>query len=35
MKLSVIGCSHTWYVWPTWADILSQEYDEYENWDPV
>ena len=32
MKLSVIGCSHTWYVWPTWADILSQEYDEYENW---
>ena len=32
MKLTVIGCSHTYYVWPTWADILSQEYDEYDNW---
>ena len=28
MKLTVIGCSHTYYVWTTWADILSQEYDD-------
>jgi len=32
MKLYTIGCSHTHYVWPTYSDILSQEYDEYQNW---
>jgi len=32
MTLFVIGCSHTHYVWPTWADILAQEHDEYQNW---
>lgn len=31
-KLYVVGCSHTRYCWPTYADILAQEFDEYENW---
>ena len=26
------GCSFTNYHWPTWADILGREYDEFENW---
>jgi len=31
-RLLSIGCSHTRYVWPSYADILSAEYDYYENW---
>lgn len=27
-----IGCSHTSYVWPTYADILGQEFDNFYNW---
>lgn len=30
--LYAVGCSHTRYCWPTYADILSQEYDNFENW---
>jgi hypothetical protein len=26
------GCSFTEYGWPTWADILGQSFDYYENW---
>jgi hypothetical protein len=26
------GCSFTEYVWPTWADIVGDQYDYYENW---
>lgn len=28
----VIGCSHSRYVWPTYANILGQEYDNFYNW---
>jgi len=31
-RLFAIGCSHTRYVWPTYADILSVEFDSFENW---
>ena len=31
-RLFTFGCSFTKYHWPTWADILSQEYDEFQNW---
>lgn len=31
-RLFVVGCSHTRYVWPSYADILSVEYDYFENW---
>lgn len=31
-RLFTFGCSFTNYHWPTWADILSQEYDEFQNW---
>jgi hypothetical protein len=31
-RLFVFGCSFTNYEWPTWADLLSFEFDEYENW---
>lgn len=31
-RLFVFGCSITAYSWPTWADLLSLEYDEYQNW---
>lgn len=31
-RLYVIGCSHTRYVWPSYADILSNNYEHYENW---
>lgn len=30
-RLFTIGCSHTLYPWPTYADILSKEFDEYYN----
>jgi hypothetical protein len=31
-RLFTFGCSFTNYHWPTWADIMSQEYDEFQNW---
>jgi len=31
-RLFTFGCSFTRYHWPTWADIMSQEYDQFENW---
>jgi hypothetical protein len=31
-RLFTFGCSYTYYFWPTWADILSLEYEYYENW---
>jgi len=31
-RLFTFGCSFTNYHWPTWADIVSQDYDYYENW---
>ena len=31
-SLYVIGCSHSRYVWPTYANILGQEYDNFYNW---
>ena len=34
MNLYAIGCSHTRYVWPTFADILGRggDYDNFYNW---
>jgi hypothetical protein len=31
-RLFTFGCSFTEYVWPTWADLLSTDFDHYENW---
>lgn len=31
-RLFTFGCSYTSYCWPTWADFLSTEYDEFQNW---
>ena len=31
-RLFAFGCSFTNYAWPTYADFLSYEFDEYENW---
>lgn len=31
-RLFTFGCSYTSYSWPTWADLLSFEYDEFHNW---
>jgi hypothetical protein len=31
-RLFTFGCSYTYFMWPTWADLLSVEYDYYENW---
>ena len=31
-RLFTFGCSYTKYIWPTWSDFLSLEYDYYENW---
>lgn len=31
-RLFTFGCSFTQYFWPTWADILGQEFDSFENW---
>jgi hypothetical protein len=31
-RLFTFGCSYTWFMWPTWADLLSVEYDYFENW---
>ncbi len=31
-RLFTFGCSFTQYYWPTWADILGREFDQFENW---
>lgn len=31
-RLFTFGCSFTSYVWPTWADIVGQSFEYYENW---
>ena len=31
-RLYTFGCSFTNYKWPTWADILSKEFEYFENW---
>lgn len=31
-KLFTFGCSYTYFFWPTWADMLSLNYDHFENW---
>jgi hypothetical protein len=31
-RLFTFGCSFTQYAWPTWADVLGQQFDQYENW---
>lgn len=31
-RLFTFGCSFTYYRWPTWADIMALEYDQYQNW---
>ena len=31
-RLFAFGCSFTGYGWPTWADIIGQSFDYYENW---
>ena len=31
-RLFAFGCSFTNYQWPTWADIVAQDYDYFENW---
>lgn len=31
-RLFTFGCSYTQWRWPTWADILGREFDEYQNW---
>jgi hypothetical protein len=30
-RLFVFGCSLTYYTWPTWADLIGQQFDEYYN----
>ena len=34
-RLFVFGCSFTKYYWPTWADIIGQEFEYYENWGEI
>lgn len=31
-RLFTFGCSFTGYFYPTWADLLSADYDSFENW---
>ena len=31
MRLFTFGCSLTYYLWPTWADLIGSSYDEYYN----
>jgi len=31
-RLFTFGCSFTEYAWPSWADLLSANYEHYENW---
>lgn len=35
MRLFTFGCSFTKYYWPTWADILAQDFDKFENWGQI
>lgn len=34
-RLFAFGCSFTNYSWPTWADILGEQFEHYENWGHV
>ena len=31
-RLFTFGCSYTQYTYPTWADFLGLEFDQFENW---
>lgn len=31
-RLFTFGCSFTQWNWPTWADILAKNYDQFQNW---
>jgi hypothetical protein len=31
-RLFTFGCSFTNFRWPTWADILARQFENYENW---
>ena len=31
-RFFAFGCSYTSYGWPTWANLLSLNFDEYHNW---
>lgn len=31
-RLFVLGCSFSNYAWPTWADMLGLNFNEFENW---
>jgi hypothetical protein len=31
-RFFAFGCSNTNYMWPTWADIIGQDIEFYENW---
>jgi len=31
-RLFTFGCSYTSYIWSTWADILGQSAEEFQNW---
>lgn len=31
-RLFTFGCSYTNYAWPTWANFLSLEYNNFQNW---
>ena len=31
-RLFTFGCSFTKFKWPTWADIISKDFDEFQNW---
>jgi hypothetical protein len=31
-RLFTFGCSFTNYHWSTWADLLGEEFDEFQNW---
>jgi hypothetical protein len=31
-RLFTFGCSFTEYAWPTWANLLSLQFDYFENW---
>ena len=30
-RLFAFGCSLTYYSWPTWADLISPNFDDYYN----
>jgi hypothetical protein len=34
-RFFAFGCSFTNYIWPTWADIIGQDIEFYENWGKV